>query len=554
MLEEAKKKFFISDSVKDILKSQRKEGPEILDIAITGKCNLNCRHCYWGHENQKFDDIPFEELKKVFISAKNLGIYRVVLTGGEPTIHKDFDKIMCFLYKERFRVILVTNGHFIAQHKEVLEKYKPYQVVVSLDGFKETYEKIRNSKWEEVVSNIKYLKEINIPIRINCILSKEVYKDIDGFKRFCLKDLGADHVVFLPVALTGNALLNEDLFLDPRMAKEIIFKEGSFDDINCQPFYRRIAIGFDGFVYPCQFFREIEFYRLGNIKENSLFKIYKIIEKSGLFPKYEKGECISCINLDKCKGGCRGRAIALLNNPDKKDPIWCNIIKNKPIRDSLLPRARNPLYTILYKNYLENYNAPKELYSKAKEIVKELNPKKIIEIGCGDGKFIKSLENIKERVGVDSSFQMIKEAKKDSTKVKFIQGNIIKLNFHEKFDASIALFSFFNHFSNQYEIKKIFKKLEKISDYFIFDSMNPLKLPKSSEGIHNIGNIKIKQFVYRDSKWVYDLREYIKNKEKYYYGFSFPIINLEELLLKEGYRIIRKVPISKNRNLFLIRL
>ena len=79
------------------------------------------------------------------------------------------------------------------------------------------------------------------------------------------------------------------------------------------------------------------------------------------------------------------------------------------------------------------------------------------------------------------------------------------------------------------------------------------KFPETSKLKAEIGDAIMENLVYRDIKSVYDIRKYTKNKKEYYYGFSFPIVKWENYLKKNNIELIKKIEISKVRNLFLVK-
>jgi MoaA/NifB/PqqE/SkfB family radical SAM enzyme len=66
-----------------------------VNIAITGRCNYNCRHCFMakddGANRGEFSLAQLEQLLDAFVRC---GITRISLTGGEPFMHKDFDALL----------------------------------------------------------------------------------------------------------------------------------------------------------------------------------------------------------------------------------------------------------------------------------------------------------------------------------------------------------------------------------------------------------------------------------------------------------------------------
>ncbi|MFA5061269.1 MAG: radical SAM protein [Candidatus Pacearchaeota archaeon] len=518
---------FKEDNPLDILKYERKGNRNWLDIQITGKCNLRCAHCYMGEKNPF--EIPFSKLKKVFNSSRKLGIYEVILSGGEATLHKDFIKIVNFLNKNRFRIVIVTNGVNFDKFLPYL-KNKIYKIIFSLDGFKEDYEKIRGYSFERIVKIIKKTKEEGFNIRINAILHSNLVNYCKKFKDFVKNELDCE-VTFLPVADSGYAKNNKWLNADLSVVGNIMKEVGCFSDKSkCEFYYNKLSIDYRGYIYPCQFFREIDSYRLGNILEDDLYNLIKKIDALNLIPKTDGSSCLGCKDLKKCGAGCRGRALAYNCDPNTPDPFWHDIFTGKKTDKEVFPILKNPLYE---KIGYTKYPSSKKLTDYYKKIIIGLKPKTLMEIGCGNGNFLLEFsENIPGRcLGIDKSSNMLKNAKKRKN-VEFLVGEIKDLKEH--FDVSIAIYSLFNHFKSKEEILDFFEKLSKLSDYFIFDVNNYDLFKKESLIKEDYDELSMEEYVRQSTNLIYSLRKYKQNGKEYFYGSSWPKINWDAFLKKYG--------------------
>lgn len=526
------------DSQKDIFSKERCGMREKLDIQITGKCNLKCAHCYLGEKEKK--DIPIKILKKVFDSAESLGIYHIVLTGGEPLLHERIEKIIEYLNKKRFRITIVTNGSLIKERLNFL-KGKIYEAVVSLDGFKKDYEKIRGFDFKKIIENIKLLRKNNINLRINAILHKNLLVYYKKFLKFVKKNFNCE-IAFLPIACSGFAKENSWLFGNYEKIGKLIRKLGGSDKSDCKFYYRNLAISYKGFVYPCQFFREIDSYRLGNIFEEDLAKMIQEIDSQQIIPKTDGSACINCKFKNKCGTGCRGRAMAYNYDPNTRDPLWHDFFSGKKTKKEFFPEMKNPLYE---KLPYEKYPKPTRLYQEVEKILDTLQGEKILEIGCGTGDFLSKVAKknpTKKYVGIDISKNMIKKAKlKERENLSFRVASIH--NIKEKYDITLAVYSFFNHFKTKEEIKSFFEKLKKITKWFLFDINNYELFPNRAIIKDSFGGWKMKEFVKQVGEYVYSFRKYNKGKKYYYHAMSWPKINWEEFLSEEWN--IKRKPIGK---------
>ena len=74
-------------------------------------CNLACHYCDTKWALAK--DCPYEEMspEQIYAYIKSTGIKNVTLTGGEPLLHKDMDRLLAILLADQdLRVEIETNG------------------------------------------------------------------------------------------------------------------------------------------------------------------------------------------------------------------------------------------------------------------------------------------------------------------------------------------------------------------------------------------------------------------------------------------------------------
>ncbi len=520
-------------------------GPvDYVDIAITGKCNLKCKHCYQGDQKYSYE-IDYKTIEKIVYDAYDLGVIGIVLTGGEPTLHPNFVDIIKLLDELNFRWTLVTNGNYNNKLNKYILKYKPVEVAFSLDGLKPEYEKFRiGGDWNKIIENIKTISK-EVITQVNCTLNKYTNntKYLEKFEKFVKEVLNVDKITYIPIGFEGYAKKNKEI-----IPKKIKFPKGIYNRndkyYTCSFFYNKLTINYDGSIYPCMFFREIEYYRLGNVYENSLKEIYyKLISKNVIPKPIEyliKKECINCTHSNECGGGCQGRALTMNGYVGSKDLCVCDIYKNK--YPTMFPKPNFDKLIELYK-YKKLPKNLEELYLKVIEILKELNVNKVLDVGCGSGFFMDLAKKEFDIYGIDSSKEMVETTnKKHPGKVFYC--DILEYSPKIKYDATTCLYSFFCHFTTIEKIKEVIKKIRTISRYLIFDVLDVNKLPIESEIKHE----NYREYVYRDKKFVYSFKII---DEKYYYSISYPIIEWNEFL-KEFGKIVKKEPLNKYREIYVL--
>jgi len=115
-------------------------GPRRLTVELTNICNLHCSYCLRDEDalyHQPANFLPVDLFARVIKDAREfMNIEQVMFTGGEPTLHPGFGKILAVVAAEKLKCSFVTNGwHFdriwplILEHRETIT-----HVSFSLDG------------------------------------------------------------------------------------------------------------------------------------------------------------------------------------------------------------------------------------------------------------------------------------------------------------------------------------------------------------------------------------------------------------------------------------
>lgn len=86
-----------------------------MNIAITGKCNFNCRHCLNAKDSERVNsELTLDEIEHILDEAVSCGIQGCIITGGEPLVHHDIYQIIEAIYKRNMYIEeFNTNGYFL---------------------------------------------------------------------------------------------------------------------------------------------------------------------------------------------------------------------------------------------------------------------------------------------------------------------------------------------------------------------------------------------------------------------------------------------------------
>jgi radical SAM protein with 4Fe4S-binding SPASM domain len=99
-------------------------------LEITRRCNLRCPHCFVEGGLRRNGELTTERIHRLLEEWAEMGVFTVVITGGEPTIHPNFLEIMTHAHALGFAVSIATNGTTLTS--KFLSKIPQDDVIISL--------------------------------------------------------------------------------------------------------------------------------------------------------------------------------------------------------------------------------------------------------------------------------------------------------------------------------------------------------------------------------------------------------------------------------------
>jgi GTP 3',8-cyclase len=109
-----------------------------LRVSVTDRCNLRCEYCMPEAEYvwlPREDILTFEETSALVDVFLGVGVEQIRLTGGEPLLRRDLDRLVRLLTpKPGLRdLAMTTNGVLLAEQAQRLKQAGLHRVTVSLD-------------------------------------------------------------------------------------------------------------------------------------------------------------------------------------------------------------------------------------------------------------------------------------------------------------------------------------------------------------------------------------------------------------------------------------
>ena len=161
-----------------------------LRITITNRCNVNCVYCHHDGMVTSREEMTADELYTICKIAKNLGVQKIRLSGGEPLIRKDIVEIVEKINSLGFKDISMTsNGILLEKYAQGLKDAGLNRINVSLDTLnRETYEFItRKDYLESAKAGILKAVEVGLyPVKINMVIMKDINQnEVKDMFKFC---------------------------------------------------------------------------------------------------------------------------------------------------------------------------------------------------------------------------------------------------------------------------------------------------------------------------------------------------------------------------------
>jgi SynChlorMet cassette radical SAM/SPASM protein ScmE len=347
--------------------------PRKVTIALTGRCNLTCKYCFYANEMVALSDIPTETWLAFFEELRDVGVMSVSLSGGEVFTHRDLWTLIDGVVKNKMRFSILTNGTLITD--EVAARLAEYRrrldiIQVSLDGSKpETHNAIRGKKaFERTMRGIRAIKKYDLPWTVRFTLNKLNVYDLEDTLSLLYDDLELRNLGVNEAFPRGAGACNHStLDMTPeerRMAFRIMqdfdakhpgaasgsqagplitaklldivdhaqvngevkmpFPTGTLS--GCRIFWNQIDVLHDGTLVPCH---QLSHIKLGKVGQDSLRDVWlNSPELNALrdrinIPLSSLPFCQGCTYQNLCTGGCPGIAYALTGDVNTPNPMAC---------------------------------------------------------------------------------------------------------------------------------------------------------------------------------------------------------------------------------------
>jgi GTP 3',8-cyclase len=154
-----------------------------LRISVTDRCNFRCVYCMpkevFGRDYaflERKELLTFEEIARLARVFAGEGVHKLRVTGGEPLVRRDLDRLIALLSElGDLDIALTTNGALLSRHASRLAEAGLSRVTVSLDSLDEAVFRAMNDvdfPVARVLEGIDAAAAAGLPVKVNVVVKR----------------------------------------------------------------------------------------------------------------------------------------------------------------------------------------------------------------------------------------------------------------------------------------------------------------------------------------------------------------------------------------------
>lgn len=362
------------------MQTQTRMGSPIrANVEITDACPLACEHCYtyWGwsatgiRNSRDRSGRTLDNLKPIIDTLVTAGVQVVTFTGGEPLIRRDLLLPLTQHCKTAgLRVLVNTSGALVTE--SVAHQLAEAGLDGALVSLMSADENINNklahaNSYKRTMRGIHLLASAGVTVTVNMVCTKINYNTVRDTAKLA-RDLGAQMFSATPMLPTAANAYVSALHLSAEQMREVMFdlawardhlslRVTTLDPIAhcafnadereylgdlltqryCAAGITDCAIDPDGNLRACIMTGEVG----GNILRDGWDASWEKLA-SWRSEKMLPVECLQCLLVDQCGGGCRVAAHAVTGYFNGRDPYMTTPITAADSKFSTQTVAKKP--------------------------------------------------------------------------------------------------------------------------------------------------------------------------------------------------------------------
>jgi MoaA/NifB/PqqE/SkfB family radical SAM enzyme len=185
----------------------------LLGVALTQHCNLRCPHCIRDDVGTVRSIDPGLVLRLADEARELFGDVTMSFTGGEPTLHPQWDEIMAGLVARDVPYRFVSNGWHMRRLMPSIDRWPPAYVRLSLSGASaETHDAERGrDSFRRVLMAVMLLTSRRIPTALSIVIDRRDRHEVRVAADLA-ESLGCVRLHYiLPQPVPGSIIRDSDL-------------------------------------------------------------------------------------------------------------------------------------------------------------------------------------------------------------------------------------------------------------------------------------------------------------------------------------------------------
>ena len=229
--------------------------PATLMLHLTGRCNLECRHCYMDGSPRRRETLPFDWVEQALRAAPGLGIGTLFLTGGEPLLYARFaDVARVAAEVEGLATTVCTNATVVRRRDAELMARLRCDVHVSIDGMADYHDGFRamDGAFRKAERGVGLLVAAGVPVTIVTTISRDNAAQFEWIADWALR-AGAERLLVQPLLDLGRGAAISDQQLSNEQLNRLILQTSDFGNASAGRIASSIIGGSKRFLlaHPC---------------------------------------------------------------------------------------------------------------------------------------------------------------------------------------------------------------------------------------------------------------------------------------------------------------
>ncbi len=345
--------------------------PRSVDLAITHRCNLQCKYCsHFTSAGDVDQDVPKEQWLQFFEELNRCGVMNLTLGGGEPFLREDLRELIEGIVCNRMRFTILSNGTLITDEMAsfLASTGRCDGVQVSIDGsVPTTHDACRGEgNFLRAMGGIKTLRRHGVPVPVRVTIHRNNVGDLEGVAKLLLEEIGLPGFSTNSAAHMGLCRKNAEqvqlTVKDRALAMETLLRlTGKYNGrisadagplaegknwlemeqarregkermpgrgylTSCGGPLSKMAVRADGVMVPCN---QISHMTLGRMNTDDLKEVWqghpelKRLRERRNIPLAHFAFCTGCSYINYCAGNCPALAYTIVGDVNHPSPNAC---------------------------------------------------------------------------------------------------------------------------------------------------------------------------------------------------------------------------------------